>query len=517
MPAIVVAILVFAALLGLPANSAHAATVVIPDPRLEALVREALATPSGDITDTDMLGLTNLTAYGDGIADLTGLEYATNLTWLEIVDNEITTITPLAGLTDLQTLDLSGNQIADITPVAGLTSLTWLKLADNQVSGITAVAGLTNLTELYLDGNQITTITPVAGLSNLTNLNLSGNPIKTTTFTEGLTNLTALHLNGCQITTVTPVADLTNLTWLELGDNHIIDITPVAGLTNLTGLDLGGNQIADITPVGGLTNLTWLLDLSGNQVTDVALLEGLTKLRTVQLDNNQISVITSMTALTDLANLGLTYNRLDVRADSPAMVAIAALELRDVTVTYLPQSIHLITPSAGAHGTISPSALQTVNHGSDAAFTIAADPGYHIVDVTKDGVSIGASSSVTFGNVTENHTIAASFAESPVTRRTYTSLAGPASVKVRRALKLKGTVAPTAAAGRVKITMKRLVGKKWRSAGSIKVAVKQGKYSYGFKPKYRGRWRIVATYLGGKVGVTTYKSSASRTKNVRVR
>ena len=69
----------------------------------------------------------------------------------------------------------------------------------------------------------------------------------------------------------------------------------------------------------------------------------------------------------------------------------------------------VITPTAGAHGTITPGTPQTVLYGGSATFTIAADPGYSIVDVLVDGVSVGAIASYTFSNVTADHTIAATF------------------------------------------------------------------------------------------------------------
>ena len=64
----------------------------------------------------------------------------------------------------------------------------------------------------------------------------------------------------------------------------------------------------------------------------------------------------------------------------------------------------------GLHGSISPSTPQTVDYGGTQAFTIAADPGYHVADVLVDGASVGAVTSYTFTNVTADHTIAATFA-----------------------------------------------------------------------------------------------------------
>ncbi|MGN9098241.1 S-layer homology domain-containing protein [Flintibacter porci] len=72
---------------------------------------------------------------------------------------------------------------------------------------------------------------------------------------------------------------------------------------------------------------------------------------------------------------------------------------------------YTIIASSGANGTISPEGSVTVTAGADKTFTITADAGYHISDVTVDGVSMGTVSSYTFENVQANHTIHATFAK----------------------------------------------------------------------------------------------------------
>ena len=76
-----------------------------------------------------------------------------------------------------------------------------------------------------------------------------------------------------------------------------------------------------------------------------------------------------------------------------------------------PGTSYTITASAGVNGSISPSGSVNVAEGSNQTFTITANSGYSILDVTVDGVSQGAISSYTFTNVTANHTINASFEE----------------------------------------------------------------------------------------------------------
>jgi len=80
---------------------------------------------------------------------------------------------------------------------------------------------------------------------------------------------------------------------------------------------------------------------------------------------------------------------------------------KSVTATFAINS-YTITSSAGAHGTITPTA--TVNYGSNKTFTITPDEGYNIADVLVDTVSVGTDPTYTFTNVTANHTISTTFA-----------------------------------------------------------------------------------------------------------
>jgi hypothetical protein len=74
-----------------------------------------------------------------------------------------------------------------------------------------------------------------------------------------------------------------------------------------------------------------------------------------------------------------------------------------------------VSASAGTGGTISPSGSVQVLEGDNAAFTVAPNAGYDILDLKADGKSKGAISSYTFKNVNANHTIEAVFKAKPVT------------------------------------------------------------------------------------------------------
>ncbi|GEM_PF-756063 len=76
---------------------------------------------------------------------------------------------------------------------------------------------------------------------------------------------------------------------------------------------------------------------------------------------------------------------------------------------------YIITASAGANGSISPSGSVGVNYNASQSFTITPNIGYLIADVLVNGNSVGAVSSYTFDTVKVNQTISASF-----TIKTYT-------------------------------------------------------------------------------------------------
>lgn len=164
----------------------------IPDPNLKAVVEQTLG--KTDPTRTDMLALEQLDAVvvGKRITDLTGLEYATNLTWLRVAFNRISDITALAGLRNLVHADIGPNQIRDISPLAGLINLTWLGLGSNPIEDINALSGLVNLILLRMEDNQISDIRPLAGLVNLQVLRLQNNHISDLSPLSGLTQLTTL-------------------------------------------------------------------------------------------------------------------------------------------------------------------------------------------------------------------------------------------------------------------------------------------------------------------------------------
>ncbi|MFC6290337.1 MucBP domain-containing protein [Levilactobacillus angrenensis] len=104
-----------------------------------------------DITKEDMLLLNKLdiqargTTYIDGKTSfsLEGLQYATNLTYLDLANSQ-----------DWAPHSMRGD-ITDLSPLKGLTKLTWLQFTGNRVSDITPITGLKNITSLTMNLNNV--------------------------------------------------------------------------------------------------------------------------------------------------------------------------------------------------------------------------------------------------------------------------------------------------------------------------------------------------------------------------
>ena len=334
--------------------------VDIPDANLRAVIADSLGKASdATITRADMLTLTHLAALNTNISDLTGLEYATNLTALNLGRNNISDISTLSRLTSLVVLHLSNNSISDLSALSNLTSLTSLNLYRNSISDVSALSNLTSLTSLNLGRNSISDFSPIANLtslvelslggskisdlsvlplSNLTSLkslDLHGNRISDVSALSNLSNLTSLNLGGNSISDFSPIANLTSLVELSLSANNISDLSvlPLSNLTNLANLFLDFNSISDLSPLSGLTNLVDL-SLSVNSISDLSPLSGLTNLRFLNLIANSISDLAPLVANMGLGSGDLVHVPNNPLSDTSLNTHIPALQARGVTVTF---------------------------------------------------------------------------------------------------------------------------------------------------------------------------------------
>ena len=339
----------------------------MPDANLRAAVREALElAPDEVLSQGAMLGLTSLRYTGGdyrenkGIADLTGLEHATQLTDLSLFYTGTVDISPLSGLTHLTTLYLRGLWMADISPLSGLTHLTHLDLRGNEIVDISPLSGLTRLTTLSLGGNEIVDISPLSGLTRLTHLYLSNREIA-----DSLPDFIS-YPDG-EIVDISPLSGLTHLTHLDLRSNEIVDISPLSGLTHLTELYLNGNRIVDVSSLSGLTRLT-TLSLGANEIADLSPLSGLTQLIELGLGWNEIVDISALSGLTQLTELSLLYNQISGISTLEGLVNLGFLSLKENPISDFAPLRRLKSKNPDMDIDIDISVKTPVISGGDAAF-----------------------------------------------------------------------------------------------------------------------------------------------------
>ena len=265
-------------------------SVYIPDPNLRAAIAEALGkTPGAVITVEEMGTLERFVAENKNISDLTGLEFAKNLTALFLNHNALSDILPLAALTKLREIGIAHNPLSDISPLASLTRLRYIRLHDTEVSDLSPLAALRDLEDINVAHTRISSLAPLAGLKNLQKLDTISSDISDLSPLAGLTNLTRLLLYNCKATNLSPLKGLTKLRWLGFAHSkNITDFSPLAGLTKLRHLDLFHTAISDISPLAGMTNLETLI-LDHNRIVDISPLASLHNLKNLRLHVNNIS------------------------------------------------------------------------------------------------------------------------------------------------------------------------------------------------------------------------------------
>ncbi|TMQ73699.1 MAG: hypothetical protein E6K81_03335 [Candidatus Eisenbacteria bacterium] len=108
------------------------------------------------------------------------------------------------------------------------------------------------------------------------------------------------------------------------------------------------------------------------------------------------------------------YQIEDVRVDGVSVGPVTRYTFTNVQADH---SIHAsfvsgrpaVTASGGAHGTIVPSGVTTVNCHDNLGFTITPEAGYRVANVWVDGEPMGAVTGYTLADVTANHRIWANF------------------------------------------------------------------------------------------------------------
>ncbi len=317
--------------------------VSIPDKALLDCIDSQLDLKSGtQITVSQASTITWLNCSGGAvsngpISNIQGLQQFTNVTFLDLTDNQISDLAPLAQLSRLNELHLGHNRISGFTALSRLDALTEIDLTDNLISNadLSSLAYLINLKYLFLgDNEKISDISSLQNLTNLISLGLYHNSVVNIDPLKGMASMADLDLSGNKISDISALSHLANLASLSLGndieggENSINDIEPLSNLRKLASLNLTSASLVDISPLRNITSLQQLV-LDHNKISNVNSLKGLARLTQLNLNNNSIEDISALASVTNLETLDLSSNHISNVSSLGNLTRLTELYLKD--------------------------------------------------------------------------------------------------------------------------------------------------------------------------------------------
>lgn len=224
--------------------------------------------PTGTITTAQLNARDSLKLFGKGISNMKGVEHFTQLTYLVLAFNNLTSI------------DLSHN-----------TKLTYLNVRANNLTSIDVSANQ-DLEQLYLHNNRLTKVR-VNGHSKLNTLWLQDNTSLDSVYCPS-NALNNLNVNNCSA-----------LKYLVCSHNQLTSLS-LTGCTSLEDIFCSGNKLTNLD----LSPCTSLLGVycSNNQLQSINL-NGCNGLLALECHHNQLTSI-DLNHFPDLDYLSCNSNRL---------------------------------------------------------------------------------------------------------------------------------------------------------------------------------------------------------------
>lgn len=256
--------------------------IQFPDAKFAAYMVENFDTnKDGGISPAEAAAITRIECPRMEIESLEGIEYCTELTYLDCGYNKLKTL-DISKNTKLTELVCWSNQLTTLN-VSGCPNLTCLRCIANQLTTLD-VSNNPELTELYCAHNQLTTL-DTSKNAQLTKFDYADNQLPNLDVSKN-TELTELGCALNQLTTLN-VSKNTKLTKLVCSQNQLTAID-VSKNTQLTDLTCDRNQLTtlDVSNNTKLTNLNCVY----NQMTalDVSKNTELTKL---SCSHNQLTTL----------------------------------------------------------------------------------------------------------------------------------------------------------------------------------------------------------------------------------
>ena len=251
------------------------------DPCFELAVRAALPQ---EVLAQPLASLTHLRAAGRGIRRLAGVAALSELRFVDLSDNPISSLVELgantkliqlelrgitasslaglSGLPDLESVDLRGSQVISVDALSGSPTLRTLELGGCEVRELTTLETLSRLESLSLgdpspDADIVTPkLDPVRGLSSLRQLRLHGLHIESCALFDELVNLEELVLERCSLGDgLRGLRRLPRLELLSLARCEGIELAALEGQERLSAVILDATKLGSLAPLCSLESL----------------------------------------------------------------------------------------------------------------------------------------------------------------------------------------------------------------------------------------------------------------------
>lgn len=260
--------------------------IKLKEPMIEQAVRVMLDKPSGNITVSDLEGLTELyisdtriartieecydyfgqwnDEYGD-ISDLSDLEKMPNLSRICIMANRVEDLSALKDLSELQHVEFSRNSIKDISGLANKSKLGYVGLNDNEITSIEALATCRDLQSVNLRGAGSFDGKPMESIDSTDFLDIACDS-DAYQYLDDKYVLT-LKLGAPGQKDLECIRNMYYVKELYIYYSEIIDISAVEGREDITYLNMTACKVDDISPVFTLPNLEKLV-ISNRNIVD---------------------------------------------------------------------------------------------------------------------------------------------------------------------------------------------------------------------------------------------------------
>lgn len=251
--------------------------------------------------DISVLGeqeqLYSLQLENAGITNLNGLEQCTELSYLEVPENNLTSLLPLSEHTTLRDVDVTSNQLTSLEGLEKSKDMRLLYAGNNQITDISVLEDKEAITTLDLSDNQLQSLHGCERMIHLTEIDVNCNQITDLQGIVNSTSLTSLKARENQIKSLEPLRDrFSELQIVDVADNELTDI---AMLSCCNGLQLFRGDNNQLRSLSGLEEKAELYAVSacGNQLTDIEPLRGLPKLQYVDIAHNMVTDLSPLSTL----------------------------------------------------------------------------------------------------------------------------------------------------------------------------------------------------------------------------